>query len=52
MLISKRMLNFNNGMETKCFSSHLYVLSPNCFWLHRLRVGGEGECKNKSAGSV
>lgn len=25
MLMSKRNLNFNNKMETKCFSSHLHV---------------------------
>lgn len=26
MLIN-RVLNFNNGMETECFRSHLYILT-------------------------
>lgn len=34
-------------MESKCFSSHLYVLSPNCFCLHHLRVGGGKNVKIK-----
>lgn len=52
MLISKRNLNFNNGMETTCFSSRLDVLTLvlyvlNWFYLCYLNRGGRWWGKKK-----